>query len=283
MRLFLFGFVAAVTSTFAFDSAPLPYPDLLKQRAITNIKRSEDALERYSCTVHRQVDELNVDGRVKKREATTLNRFYVHGIQIDHVLERNGNALSGTEARKEQERVDKEVKKYGRPEAAVKSRDESERDMEMFLRAQRLTNGRREVRGGRAIAVYELTGDPAFRPKRLEERLAQVLSGRIWIDEETGIPVEVRIETTRDVKIGGGLIATLHKGFHLRLLEQRQPDGAWITQSVEGSGDARAALFFHPRFRFREDLENCKLFSVDSRDVLHGSGPDEHDQLRPEP
>jgi hypothetical protein len=85
------------------------------------------------------------------------------------------------------------------------------------------------------------------------------------MDEESGTPLEMRVETTRDIKIGGGLFANVHKGFQARLLQQRQPDGVWLTKMVEGSGDARAALFLHPRFRFREDLDQCHLFSVNSQ------------------
>ena len=81
--------------------------------------------------------------------------------------------------------------------------------------------------------------------------------------------MEIRIETARDVKIGGGLLANLHKGFTLRLTQQRQPEGVWLTKSVDGNGDVRAGLFFHPRFRFKERLDNCRLFSVESKDLLH--------------
>ena len=88
------------------------------------------------------------------------------------------------------------------------------------------------------------------------------------IDEQSGTPVEMRFETTRDVKIGAGLLANLHKGFWLHLTQQREPDGVWIMKKVEGSGDARAALLVHARFRFREELERCHLFSVDTQQKI---------------
>jgi len=253
----------------AFDGKPLPDPGQLKQRAIANMKKSEEALERYSCIVREQGDELDGNGKVKKHESRRMERFFVHGMQIDHVLARDGKDLTGGDAKKEQDRVDKEVRKYSDLQQVSKRQDREEKQFDMFLRAQRFTNGRREVRNGRSTVVYDLTGDPAFRPRNLEERFAQAVTGRLWMDEEAGTPVELRIETTRDVKIGGGLLANLHKGFVLHLTQQRQPEGVWLTKSVGGNGDARAGLFFHPRFRFQEELENCRLFSVDSRDLLH--------------
>jgi hypothetical protein len=107
----------------------------------------------------------------------------------------------------------------------------------------------------------------------VEERFAQALTGRIWMDEESGTPQELQVETVRDVKIGGGLLANVHKGFRAHLIQQRQPDGVWLTQMVEGSGDMKAALFLHPRFRFREDLEKCHLFSVDTQQQIQAPKP----------
>ncbi len=254
---------------YAFDNKPLPDPGQLKQRALANIKKSGEMLERYSCTVREQNDELNSDGSVRKKQTRRMERFFVNGARIDHVLARDGKDLTGGEAKKEQDRVDKEVKKYSDPKEASKRQDRAEKHIDMFLRAQRLTNGRREARNGRSTVIYDLTGDPNFHPRSLEERFAQAVTGRLWMDEEAGAPVELRIETARDVKIGGGLLATLYKGFALHLVQQRLPEGVWLMKSVDGNGDARAALFFHPRFRFKEQLDNCRLFSVDSKDLLH--------------
>ena len=253
----------------ATSNAPLPNPAELKVRTLASLQKSQLALERYSCTVHGFYDELNDDGSIKKHSTRKSDRFYVNGIQIDHVIARNGKDLSGSEARKEQEKTDEEVKKYSDPREVEKKKDKRERQTEMFLRAQHLTNGRREGRWGYDTIAFDLSGDPKFHPRNLEERLAHAMTGRIWIDEETGNPVELQIRTERDVRIGGGLLATLHKGFELKFFEHRQADGTWLEKSAEGNGDARAALFFHPKFRFKEDVESCRLFSVDSKDLGH--------------
>ena len=265
----LFPLVLGAFAAHAFDGKPLPDPRQLKQRAIANMKKSEEALERYSCVVHGQYEELNGDGGVTKRETRRLERFFVNGAKIDHLLARDGKDLTGGDAKKEQNRVDKEVKKFSDLKEVSKRQDQTEKHIDMFLRAQRLTNGHRETRNGRSTIVYDLVGDPEFHPRNLEERFAQAVTGRLWMDEDAGTPAELRIETTRDVKIGGGLLANLHKGFALRLTQQRQPEGVWLTKSVNGNGDVRAGLFFHPRFRFKEELDNCRLFSVESKDLLH--------------
>ena len=246
--------------------APLPNPEQLKQRAIASTKQMEENLERYDCVVNSQLDELNADGGVKKRKSEQREQFFVNGQMIEHTLARDGVELTGSDAKKEQERVDKQVKKYSDLKKVEKAEAEDEKQAEMFIRAQRFQDGRRELRDGRSTVVYNLSGDPAFHPKSIEERVAQAAAGRIWVDEQSGVPVEFQIHLDHDVKIGGGLLANLHKGFSIHTVQQRQPDGVWLTKVVEGRGDARAALFLHPRFQFKEVTQRCHLFNVESRE-----------------
>jgi hypothetical protein len=247
------------------QAAPIPDPQQLKQRAQASLAKSEKDLENYSCIAHWQTDELNADGSVKRHRSGVREQFFVNGVEIEHTLEKDGKPLAGAEAQREQTRVDKEVKKYSDAAQAAKVQREGEKEADMLLRALRFTHGQRETRGGRSTVVYALSGDPDFHPKNVEERFMRAVTGRIWVDEETGNPVELRVETTRDVKVAGGLLATVHKGFHLEVRQQRQPDGVWLTNFIEGQGDARAALFMHPRFRFKEELQGCRRFSVNTQ------------------
>jgi hypothetical protein len=252
--------VAFSLAAAAFAEAPLPDPQTLRERIIASAEKQQKDRENYSCTVRQESYELKSDGSIKKKESSLLDRFFVNGWSVDHVLERDGKPLTPGDARKEQERIDKLVKKYTDARRAEKAERAWARQLEMFARALRFTNGHREQRGGRSVIVYDLAGDPNFHPQKLEERFAQALTGRIWVDEQAGLPQEITLQTNRDVKIAAG-VANLHKGFQLHLLWQRQPDGVWLAKVAEGTGDARA-LFLHQRFRFQEELEKCRLFSV---------------------
>jgi hypothetical protein len=262
-----------LTAQSVKQGAPLPDPRELKQRAVVSMRKSERDLENYSCVVRIQEFDLNADGYVKRQRQRVEERFYVNGMEINHAQSRDGKALTGGDAKREQERVDKEVKKYSDRTKVEKEQAEDEKQADTFLRALSFYNGRREQRDNRSIVIYDLAGDPSFKPHRIEERFAQALTGRILLDEESGTPQELQVETVRDVKIGGGLLANVHKGFRAHIIQQRQPDGVWLTKMVEGSGDMKAALFLHPRFRFREDLEQCHLFSVDTQQKVQAPKP----------
>ena len=257
--------IATALGTANAQDTSLPDAQQLKQRALASMKASDTARERYSCLSHEETDELNADGSVKQAHSKDEEKFFVNGVQINHALTRDGTPLSGDAARKEQKRVDDAVRRYSDIAQAQKSQDHTEKQVDMFLRAVRFSNGHRENRGGRSTIEYHLSGDRNFQPKNLEERFAQALTGSIWVDEQTGNVAELRVESDHDVKIGGGLIANLHKGFRLHLVQERQTDGVWLTKVVDGSGDARAGLLFHPRVRFKTRLEKCHLFAVDSK------------------
>jgi hypothetical protein len=268
IRLAVFAVAAALSMPCvkgADTRKPLPDPKELLRRARASLIQSEKDLEKYSCTVLEKTQELNGDKSVKREHTTLKERFYVNGIQLEHVLAKDGVPLSGRSERKEQQHVDKDVTRFSDQNQATGEIDRTGREVGIFMRAVRFTNGHRETRDNRGVVVYDLSGDPAFHPHTLEEKFAQALTGRIWIDEETGQPIELRFETDKDVKIAGGLFANLHKGFQLHVQRQREPDGVWLMKSVDGSGDARAALFFHPRFRFSEDMDKCHLFSVNTQ------------------
>ncbi len=243
---------------------PLPNPEQLKQRVIANEKKSAQQKERYLCDVAEEAAQLNGDGTVKQKESKTYERFFVNGQEINRLLTKNGRTLSTGEEKKEQERAAEKIKKYSDPKQAQKTEDRQQKQIDMALQALRYNNGYREARNGRSTVVYDLSGDPHFHPGNLEQRFAKALAGRLAVDEETGELVELRVHTDQDLKIAGGLLANLHKGFQLHIQQLRQPDGVWLTSQVEGSGDARAGLFFHPRFRFKQNISHCRLYSVDA-------------------
>ncbi len=260
---FFFGLLLALT---VHAEAPLPNPQMLRQRAIASAEKQEKDRENYSCMVKEEEYEFNSDGSTKKTHVTLSEKFFVNGWGVRHVLERDGKKLTGEEAKKEQERVDKQVKKFSNSKRASEKEQDVQKRLDSFLKAERFSNGRREQRDGRSIVGYDLSGDPNFRPKDLEERTMQALTGHIWVDEELGVLQEMRLQTDRDIKIAGGL-ANLHKGFRLHVVQQRQPDGVWLEKLVEGNGDARA-LFSKHVFRFHEETDRCHLFSVNTQEKI---------------
>jgi hypothetical protein len=258
--------IAAQSSTSAAN-APLPNPTELLQRAIANEHKLAAERERYDCRVTDHAIETDSKGKTKKDTAEVSELFYVNGIPIERTLEKNGKALTPEQTKKEDDRVMKETLKYNNQADAQKEENKQIQNVEDLLQAMMLANGRRQIVDGRAVLFYDVVPNPRFQAKNLIQRIAQVMQGKMSFDEQTGRPIDIDVRTVADFKIGGGLLANVHKGMWIHLHNQMQPDGIWLPNVAEGSGDARAALFLHPYFRFREVTDNCKLYTATAEQV----------------
>ncbi|MGO8719336.1 MAG: hypothetical protein ACLQMO_08980 [Acidobacteriaceae bacterium] len=245
-------------------NAPLPFATELRQRVLENLKRSEKEQERYVCKTVREEDNTDKNGNVKQRHIRQYDMFFVNGQEIDELTGKDGKPLSADERNKEMGRVQKEIKKDSDMKYIAKRDAENGKQIDMLLPMLRYTNGHRIDRGGRATLAYDLSGYPSVHPKGVEETFLHNMAGIIEVDEETGELVDLSARLDHDVKIGGGLLANLHKGFWIHARQQRYPDGVWLPELVEGNGDARAALFFHPYFKFRQTMNGCALTTVTS-------------------
>lgn len=266
MVLVLAGNGAGMAQT-AKENAPLPNPSDLLQRAIANETKLAAERERYECRVNDETTELDSKGHVKKTKTELKEEFFVNGVEVDRTLAKNGIALTPDETKKEDDRVMKRTMKYNDPATAKKEREKQDRQLEEIMLAMQLKNGHREVVNGRSVLFYDIVPNPDFKATNLNQRFAQVMLGKISVDEKTGEPIDVDIRSTQDLKIGGGLLANLHKGFWVHLHDHAQPDGVWLSDLAEGSGDARAALFFHPYFRFKETTSDCRLYNATGQQV----------------
>jgi hypothetical protein len=248
-------------------AAPLPNPNELLQRALENERKVAAERERYECRVTDTAVETDSRGNVKKTTTQIRDQFFVNGIPIEHTLQKNGQNLTPEESKKEDDRVMKETLKYSNQATAKKEEDKQVQEVEDFIAAMMLANGHRERAGSRGLLVYDIVPNPRFAAKNLNQRLAQAMQGKITIDEQTGEPIDIDIKSVADLRIGGGLIATVHKGLWLHIHNHPEADGVWLSDLAEGSGDARAALFLHPYFRFKEVTDNCRLYTATANQV----------------
>ena len=243
-------------------SAPLPDAATIKQRLIENLKAMQAEQERYLCRVTRHREETDKNGNVKKSAVKTYDMFYVHGQEIDQMIAKDGRPLDASQQKKESERVQKEIADDSDEKHLAKAQAENNKQLDTLLHALRFTNGHRQMLNGRATLGYDLMGDPSFHPKNVPETFLHNMTGTVQMDEATSQLIDLNAHLDHDVKIGGGLLANVHKGLWLHVHQVRQPDGVWINDLAEGKGDARAALFLHPYFQFQQTTSDCHLTNV---------------------
>ncbi len=246
-------------------AAPLPNAAVIRQRVLDNLKAMKAEQERYLCHMTRNGERTNKHGNIQKKWILTFDMFFVNGREIDELTAKDGKALDAGQQKKESERTQKEIAKDSDEKNVAKEEAEDEKQIDILLHALRYTNGHRQLLNGRSTLFYDLSGDPSFHPKNVQETFLHNMTGTTQVDEATGQLVDLNVQLDHDVKIGGGLVANVHKGFWLHLHQTRQPDGVWINALAEGKGDVRAALFFHPYFQFRQTIGDCHLTKVTTK------------------
>ena len=247
--------------------APLPNANEILQRALANERKLAAERERYECRVTTTAIETDSRGNTKKNTTEVQDQFFVNGIAIERTFKKNGNDLTPDETKKEDERVMKETLKYSNQTTAKKEEDKQNQELGDFMEAMMLANGRRERINGRSVLFYDILPNPRFEARNLNQRLAQVMQGKISIDEQTGEPIDIEVKSVADLKIFGGLLANVHKGLWLHIHNHPEPDGVWLTDFAEGSGDMRAALFLHPYIHLKEVTDNCLLYTATATQV----------------
>jgi hypothetical protein len=248
-------------------NAPLPNAGELLQRALANERKQDAEREKYDCRITDRTVETDSRGNTKKDTSVVSDLFFVNGIPIERTLQKDGKDLSADDQHKQDDRVMKETLKYSNQANAQKEEDKDNQELEDFMQAMMLANGHRVVVDGRSELFYDIVPNPRFDAKNLNQRLAQVMQGKVSLDEQTGELIDINVTSVADLKIGGGLVANVHKGLWLHIHNQPRPDGVWLTDLAEGSGDARAALFLHPYFHFKETSDECHLYTATASQV----------------
>lgn len=246
-------------------SAPLPNVEQLRQRAIASYAKTAEARERYLCRELLTIHEVDGKGGVKKTKKLEQESFYVHGHRIEQMLAKDDKPLSEGEQKKQAETVRKEIEEAMKP--GSKKRTDEEIQTAEFLRVSKLTNGRRVMVSGRPTIVFDAAGNPNEKAGSIEGRFMQAMAGTVSVDEQTGNAQDINMRGMKDVKVGGGLVANIHKGFQLHVLIAPQPDGVWLPARIYASGDARLGLFLHPSRQVEVKTEGCKLSNVTSDSI----------------
>ncbi len=249
------------------DGKPLPEVKELQARALANFRKSEKDRERYICTERIENDELSGKGALKKHSMREQEQFFVNGFAVSQLVSKDGKPLTADEKAKEDARVKAEI------EAASAHRKPREQGLVVnagdILRLAKLAGERRVLVSGRPTIVFDILSDPAAKADNVEQKLVRAMEGTISIDEATGNIQDVNTHGVRDVKVGGGLLLDIHKGFRTHLLVAPQGDeGVWVLVLAEGTGNGRAGLFLTGGVTFRQQTLGCKVFDVAAEGVV---------------
>jgi hypothetical protein len=208
---------------------PLPEAEPFFAAARDNLARAGQVQDRYAYKERRTELHMNPFGRigtggVRVQEVTPGSE---PGVFFRRLLERDGMPVA--DARPER------FERRRRPQARSSIED--------TVAVLRFEVARRERVGGRDQIVVTFEPKEGAKPQTREGRLARVLKGTIWIDEEALEVVRAEATAMDDVSYGLGVVARLRKGAVMSLTRERVADRVWLPTSVRFSGEGRAMLF----------------------------------------
>lgn len=260
---------AAATSS---AGQALPAIGALMEEVLANQDKLAKIQENYACDDTRIEEKLDKHGNVKKTTTYVYQVSFLGPNEIDRLIDKNGNALSADEQKKEDERIAKEVKKYEKQQANAsakqKERDKETITIQDFLRADRFYNPRRERRAGEDLIAFDFTANPAFHAKTLMQKIAQSLTGTIWIDEKAHDVAELDAHFEKNVKVGGGLLASLHKGSAVQFVQTFVHNQVWLPTYISVHISARALLFVGVDVEQTDRYSDYKEFHVSSHSIV---------------
>jgi hypothetical protein len=254
-------------------SAQTPDPLEIVRRSVEqdrlNFRRAND----YSYVQHTEQRELDEQGRVRKVESRTFDVIVIDGEPYQKLIARNGKPLGEAEARKEQEKLDRELARRRNEDPARRSRrlsEEEKRRMEgrEFAReipeAFRFRLAGEDRLEGRPVWIIDAEPKPGYRGKAKRADLLSKFRGRLWIDPQDYQWVRVEAETIAPVRFGW-VLARLDPGAKMVFEQRRVHDEVWLPSRAHIQLSARLALVRKLRGEVEVLWRDYRKFRTDSR------------------
>jgi hypothetical protein len=250
LNIFLLALLTTPLRAQEMTNAPLPPVAELLQDVERNEQAAEIARRDYTYHLHKETQDLDRNGAVKKTETEDAESLRIDGVLVNRVTARNGKPLTPEEAQKESDRIDKDVAKDKDKRAKLASEGKQtdadghqELSVARILQLGTFSNERRVMRNGRPTIVVDYAGDPAAKTRDRFETIVRDLVGVVWIDEADRTIAQLQGHFLNDFKIGGGLIADVKKDSSFSASFARINGEVWLPAEYAGQGKVRILLF----------------------------------------
>jgi hypothetical protein len=248
-------------------------------RVVTENYRANYKKERDYTYIDREVEnKLEGDGGIKSTESKTFEIMELYGEQVQRLIAKDDKALSGKDAAKEEERIEKlnSRRKNESEEERAKRHAEEEKQREKnreFVRevadAYDFHMVSSETLNGRDNWVIAGEPRPGFQAHLKEAQMLSKFHGRLWIDKNELQLAKMDVEAIDTVSFGW-VLARIHKGTRLVFEQTRVNGEVWLPQHISFKFDARVALFKGYNEIDEETFRDYKKFRATAKIVSIG-------------
>jgi hypothetical protein len=245
-------------------------------RVVTENYRANYRKERdYTYIDHEVENKLDGEDGIKSTDSTTYEIMELYGEQVRRLIAKDDKPLSGKDAAKEEERINKitDERKNESGEKRAKRQAEEEKQREKnreFVREVadaydfRLVGS--ETLNGRDTWVIAGEPRPGFQAHLKEAQILPKYHGRLWIDKKEMQLAKMDVEALDTVSFGW-VLARIHKGTRLVFEQARVNEEVWLPRQVNFTFDARIALFKSYHEEWEDTFRDYKKFRATAKIV----------------
>lgn len=252
-----------------------PQPDVnaVVRKALSREIDRQKRLEDYTWeqkTIEKSFDQK---GKLQSTKTKVFEYLVLDGSEYERLIEEDGKTLNPDRARKEQQKMDKEIarRRAESPSARqkrvtehAKRRAEGIKFREEVLKAFTFNiAGQESIKG---LDCWKIKGErnPNFvAQSRQGKILLGKIRGTLWVTKSNSDLMKVDAETTDTITFGG-FLASLSPGAHIALEMLRINDELWHPESIRIAVNARALV---KRFNVEEEVafRNFRKFKTESK------------------
>ena len=259
--LVLLSCVAPATSG-ANGPAALPDAATMLREVEAHQKQLDKIRENYTFRAVQTTRQLDSSGHTKKVETEEHEVFFVNSEQVEKLVRKDGKDLTPEQARKEQDRVNKEVLKISKP--GYTNPDKDEITVSRLLQIVAFSRPRRVRLNGRDTIAFDFAGDPHAKTHGRGEEALKKVSGTIWIDEADREVSRMNATLDENYHVGFGLLASVGKGSNVVFDQGLIRNEAWLPTAIALHLQARAFLVAGFRAEIDIRFDQYKKFQTDA-------------------
>ena len=260
---------------------PLPEPQSFLREVRARLQTDEDRQRDYIYVQTQKRMKLDGAGRATGVSVRVSESY--PGLPGERRWERllvdDGRRLSASELRKQdaerQKKAEEYARKVSRQSEAERAREQAKEQrainerIEDVFRAFEIAMVRREAIGGHDTIVFSLTPRPKAVTKSPEGKWLRYFQGRVWISETDYELVRLEVEAVKDVSVGMGLMARVHKGTRAAFERTKVNGERWLPARADYTVSGRILLLRRLREGGTAEFSDYRKFGV-STDTTYG-------------
>jgi hypothetical protein len=254
--------VIVTAAALAANPPAIPDAATMLREVEAHQKQLDKAREDYTFRSVQTTRELDSKGNTKKIETEEHEVFFVNGNEIEKLVRKNGKELTTDQARKEQERVNKEVMKVSKP--GYKDTDKDDITVSRLLEIVAFSHPRRVVLNARNTIAFDFAGDEHAKTHGRGEDALKKVSGTIWIDEADREVSRMNATLDENYHVGFGILASVAKGSNVVFDQALIRNEAWLPTNIALHLQARALLVAGIRAEIDIRFDQYQKFQTDA-------------------